>query len=84
MKCLIVDDEPLVLQDIHRTAQNVMGEDTEFFLAVNPIEAMKIVEDISSNPEEILEIAVIDIELPYSNGIAQGFKKYIQESIWSW
>ena len=69
MKCLIVDDEPLVLRDIHRTAQKVMGEDTEFFLVGNPIEAMKIVEDISSNPEGILEIAVIDIELLNSNGI---------------
>ena len=86
MKCLIVDDEPLVLQDIHRTAQKVMGEDTEFFLAGNPTEAMKIVEDISSKPEEILEIAIIDIELPYSNGIdlAKRIQKYIQESIWSW
>ena len=33
MKCLIVDDEPFVLRDIYRTAQKVMGEDTEFFLA---------------------------------------------------
>ena len=42
MKCLIADDEPLILKDIHRTAKKVIGENTEYFLAENSDEALGI------------------------------------------
>ena len=44
MKCLIADDEPLILKDIHRTAKKVLGENTEYFLAENSDEALGIIE----------------------------------------
>lgn len=63
MKCLIADDEPLIQRDIHRTAKKVFGESTEFFFAANTDEVLKIV------GEQPLQIALLDIEMPFLGGI---------------
>ena len=78
MKCLIADDEPLILKDIHRTAKKVLGEDTIFFLAGNSDEALKIIEEEShSGTPGGIQIAFLDIEMPYVSGLIVA--KKIQE-----
>lgn len=70
MKCLIADDEPLILKDIHRTAKKVFGEDTEIFLAENSDEALSIIENEKvSGKQEGIQIALLDIEMPYISGL---------------
>ena len=63
MKCLIADDEPLIRKDIHRTAIKVFGESTEFFFAENTDEVLSIVK------EQPVQIALLDIEMPFLGGI---------------
>ena len=69
MKCLIADDEPLILKDTHRTARAVLGEDTEFFLAENSDEVMKIIEEQLSSSGEGINVVFLDIEMPYISGL---------------
>lgn len=76
MKCLIADDEPFILKDIHRTAGAVLGEDTEFFLAENSDEALKIIET-EKGVQDFVHIAFLDIEMPYISGLEVA--KKIQE-----
>ena len=71
MKCLIADDEILILRDIKRTAVKVLGENTEFFEASNSEEALEI---IKSND---ISIAFLDIDMPYISGLEVA--KKIQE-----
>ncbi|MBQ9030218.1 MAG: response regulator [Parasporobacterium sp.] len=68
MNCLIADDEPLILKDIHRTAKSVLGEDTEFFLAADSREALHIIEEQNASGKGI-QIAFLDIEMPYLSGM---------------
>ncbi len=68
MKCLIADDEPLILKDIHRTAKNVLGEETDFYLASDSDEALKYVENEHNTGFDI-QIALLDIEMPYISGL---------------
>ena len=63
MKCLIADDEPLILKDIKRTAGKVLGNGAEIFTAENSNEALQIFKD------EDIKIAFLDIEMPYINGL---------------
>lgn len=63
MKCLIADDEKLILKDIRRTAVKVLGSNTEILEATNSDEVM----DIIGNND--IPIAFLDIEMPYINGL---------------
>ena len=76
MKCLIADDEPLILKDIHRTAKKVLGENTEYFLAENSDEALGIIEKENESGTGI-HIAFLDIEMPFISGLEVA--KKIQE-----
>ncbi len=76
MKCLIADDEPLILKDIHRTAKKVLGENTEFFLAENSDEALGIIKKENESGTGI-KIAFLDIEMPFISGLEVA--KKIQE-----
>ncbi len=70
MKCLIADDEPFILKDIHRTAKKVLGDNTEFFLAQNSDEVIKIIQqEMAFETSEGIQIAFLDIEMPYKNGL---------------
>ena len=63
MKCLIADDEPLIRKDIHRTATKVFGESTDFLFAENTDEVLSIIR------ENTVQIALLDIEMPFLGGI---------------
>ena len=63
MKCLIADDEPLILKDIKRTVLKVLGEDTLVFEAGNSDEVMDILGKYS------IPIVFLDIEMPVINGL---------------
>ena len=63
MKCLIADDEPWILKDVHRTAMKVFGPGTEFFLAENSDRALALLE------EHTVQIALLDIEMPSIGGL---------------
>ena len=70
MKCLIADDEPFILKDIHRTASVLLGEDTEFFLAENSDEVLRIIEsEKQGGTKDFIHIAFLDIEMPYISGL---------------
>ena len=71
MKCLIADDEILILRDIKRTAIKVLGDNTEIFEASNSDEALEI---IKSND---IPIAFLDIDMPFISGLEVA--KKIQE-----
>lgn len=68
MKCLIADDEPLILRDIHRTAIAVLGEDTQFLLAEDSDEAVAAIERESRDKDPV-QIAFLDIEMPRISGL---------------
>ena len=63
MKCLIADDEQLILKDIKRTATRVLGEGTEFYEASNSDEVLKSME------ENDIPIVFLDIEMPFISGL---------------
>ena len=63
MKCLIADDVPLIQRDVHGTATKVFGENTEFFFAANTDEVLKVIK------EQSVQIALLDIEMPFVGGI---------------
>ena len=63
MKCLIADDEPILLSGEKRVVLNVLGEDMEVFETDNSDKILDIV-----NREDI-DIALLDVEMPFINGI---------------
>ena len=63
MKCLIADDEQLILKDIKRTVKKVLGEDTFFFEAENSDEVLRII------GENDIPIVFLDIEMPFISGL---------------
>ncbi len=63
MKCLIADDEQLILRDIKRTAAKVLGENTEFFEACNSDEVFSLIQKYD------IPIVFLDIEIPFISGL---------------
>lgn len=63
MKCLIADDEQLILNDIRRTAIKVLGESTEIYEASNSDETLNIIRDND------IPIVFLDIEMPFISGL---------------
>ncbi len=62
MKFIVVDDEPLVLQDLEDTLKNVRPE-SEVFGFTSARDALSFAE------KQPLDVAFLDIELGYTNGI---------------
>ncbi len=62
MKFIVVDDEPLVLQDLEDTLKNVRPE-SEVFGFTSARDALTFAE------KQPLDVAFLDIELGYTNGI---------------
>ncbi len=63
MKCLVADDEELILKDIKRTVLKVLGDDTEIYEASNSDEVINIINDNN------IPIVFLDIEMPYISGL---------------
>lgn len=63
MKCLIADDEQFILKDIKRTVVKMLGENTDIYEAENSDEVLEIV------MEHNIQIAFLDIEMPYISGL---------------
>lgn len=64
MKCIIADDEPLILKDTYRTAVKTFGEGWQFFLAENSEQVLEILE------RETVQVVLLDVEMPVMGGVA--------------
>ena len=63
LRCLIADDEPILLRGERSVVRNALGEDTEVLLVTNSDKILEIV-----NSQDI-DIALLDVEMPFINGI---------------
>ncbi|MBQ8086219.1 MAG: hypothetical protein IJ232_08965 [Lachnospiraceae bacterium] len=72
MKCLVADDEELILKDIKRTVLKVLGDDTEIYEASNSDEVINIIND-NNIPIVFLDACVIiglNQRKPYKSRVA--------------
>ena len=70
MKYLIADDSPLILKETYYEVRKVLGEEADIYLAKSAKEALKYVEEnLSENPDERIQIAFLDVDMPRISGI---------------
>ena len=72
MKCLVADDEELIIKDIKRTVLKVLGDDTEIYEASNSDEVINIIND-NNIPIVFLDACVIiglNQRKPYKSRVA--------------
>lgn len=63
MKYLLVDDEPIILEGMKMTVENVVSKDDVIFTANDPFEAIEIAK------KEQIDVAFCDVDMPGMNGI---------------
>ncbi len=63
MKCLIADDEKIILENEKRVVQEVLGDGVKIFEASDSDEAYKVI------CENDIQVAFLDVDMPFINGI---------------